>query len=132
MMHINTTQKKAISSIGEEIGLELGLKFISDFQQAFPNEIPSFVLGREIMDQILSQPGCEGIQFFMGLNEKSEKTLVYIGLDRDGNAILSYSQVTVSGAFETQEGIVADRIDRGGGRINTGTYDTDNGNWSVE
>lgn len=131
-MHVNTTQKKAISSIGEEIGLELGLKFISDFQQNFPNEIPSFILGREIMDQILSQPGCAGIQFFMGLNEKSEKTLVYIGLDSDGNSLLAYSQVTVSGNFETKEGIVADRIDRGGGMVRTGTYDTDNGNWTIE
>ena len=102
--------KRDIQSIGEEIGYELGAQMVNDYQIANPNEIQAYVIGRDIIDQILAQPGCAGIQFYNAYNEIGEKTLVYVGLDKDGKAILKYSTVNPIGELTTQTGIVADRI----------------------
>ena len=130
MMHVNTTPKKAVSSIGEEIGLELGLKFVADYQKANPTETHSYVVGKDIISKILAQPGCEGIRFHMALNEMGETTMVYTGLDNSGLPILNYSVVSNKGIITSEAGIVADRITRGGGRVEGGAFDTDN--WNLE
>lgn len=130
MMHVNTTQQKTVSSIGEEIGLELGLKLVADFQKANPTETHSYIIGKEIIEKILAQPGCEGIRFHMALNEMSETTMVYTGLDSKGQPILNYSVVSAEGILSSEAGIVADRITRGGGRVEGGAFDTDN--WNVD
>ncbi len=36
-------------------------------------------MGKEILTKILEQPGCAGIRFYNGINEKGEKTLVTLG-----------------------------------------------------
>ena len=130
MTHVNTTPKKAVSSIGEEIGLELGLKFVADYQKVNPTETHSYVVGKDIISKILAQPGCEGIRFHMALNETGETTMVYTGLDNSGLPILNYSVVSNKGIITSEAGIVADRITRGGGRVEGGAFDNDN--WNLE
>ena len=53
-----------VASIGEEIGYELGKKMVLDFQVANPDEVHSFTIGRNVIDEILAQPGCVGIRFY--------------------------------------------------------------------
>jgi hypothetical protein len=132
MMHVNTTPKKTVSSIGEEIGLELGLKLVADYQKANPTETHSYVIGKGIIEKILNQPGCEGLRFHMALNELGETTMVYTGLDASGQPILNYSVVSNEGVLSNQAGIVADRTSRGGGRVEGGAFDTDNWNFETE
>jgi len=132
MMHVNTTPKKSVSSIGEEIGLELGLKFVSDYQKANPTETQSYVVGKDIISKILAQPGCEGIRFHMALNEMGETTMVYTGLDAKGQPILNYSVVSNEGILSNAAGIVADRTSRGGGSVEGGAFDNDNWNFETE
>ena len=132
MMRVNTTPAKSISSIGEEIGLELGLKFVTDYQKANPTETHSYVIGREIIEKILTQPGCQGLRFHMALNEAGETTMVYTGVDSQGQPILSYSVISTEGVLSSEAGIVADRITRGGGRVEGGAFDTDNWNFETE
>jgi hypothetical protein len=126
----NQTLSKTVASIGEEIGYELGNQMVASFQNAFPSENSFFVIGRQVIDQILSQPGCVGLKVYNALNEQGEKTLVYMGLDATGKALLEYVQVNQSGAFETSPAIVADRIERGG-RGSVG-IDADDFNWQVD
>jgi hypothetical protein len=132
MMHVNTTPQKTVSSIGQEIGLELGLKFVSDYQKANPTETHSYVVGKGIIEKILAQPNCEGIRFHMATNEMGETTMVYTGLDSKGQPILNYSIVNNEGILCNEAGIVADRITRGGGRVEGGAFDNDNWNFETE
>ena len=126
-----TSSKKTIASIGEEIGLELGKQMVQDFQIANPKEIQHYTIGKNIISEILAQPGCEGIRFYMAYNEMGEKTMVYVGLDSDGKAIITYTTINKDGNLEQKPAIVADRIDRGGPTEKSG-YDADSWTWETE
>ena len=107
---------KKVASIGEEIGLELGTQFVKDYQIANPSDVRYYVIGRDIIDEILAQPGCVGIRFYNAYNEIGEKTLVYVGLDEKANVISEYSCINNEGMLENTKGIVADRAGTRGGR----------------
>lgn len=113
-MHNETLAKKATAAIGEEIGYELGTQFISDFRNANPNETLSYIVGKDIISQILAQPGCEGIRFYNALNEAGKKTLVYVGVDKEGNNLFQISMVNETGKITNEDAVVADRSDDGG------------------
>ena len=126
------SSKKEIALIGEEIGLELGKEMVRDFQIANPNDVQFYNVGKNIINQILNQPGCEGIRFYNAYNEMGEKTLVYVGLDINGKALLSYSVINVNGSLKKEAAIVADRITRGeGGGTKTG-ISLDDWTWDAE
>lgn len=99
--------KKA--DVGADIGHEEGYKMVTAFREANPQAVPGFFIGRNILEQILNQPGCVGISYRKGLNEAGEEHLVYTGVDAEGNDILTYSVVTTAGDIQTENGIVADR-----------------------
>lgn len=105
----------SLETIGEEIGQELGAKMIKDFQDHNPNENQWHFVGRNIIDQILAQPGCVGIRFYNGLNESGEQNLVYVGVDKNNEIISEFSTIGIEGKIEQHKGIVADRGTRGNG-----------------
>lgn len=118
---------KAIATIGEEIGLELGTQMVKGYQKANPSDVHSYLIGRDIIDQILAQPGCVGIKFFNALNEQGEKTLVYLGVDKSGEAILQISVVNGEGVLSSELGIVADRVRIPNGKPSS--LDSDDSEW---
>lgn len=122
--------KKEMAAIGEEIGYELGAQMVKDYQVANPSDVHWYAVGRNIIDQILAQPGCAGIKFYNAYNELGEKTLVYVGVDSLGAALLEYSIINNNGVLEVEKGIVADRIERGG--RTKGTPDADNWTWDID
>jgi len=109
--------KKPTAAIGEEIGYELGTEFITNYHNANPNDTYSYIVGKNIIEQILAQPGCEGIRFYNAYNEAGKKTLVYVGVDKNGNNIFQYSVVNNAGEITTEDGVVGDRSDDGGDSI---------------
>jgi hypothetical protein len=112
MQHKELLTKTGIAQIGEEIGLELGHKLVNDFKVANPGSRLFNVIGKNIIETILSQPGCEGIRFYNAINEEGQNTLVYVGVDYQGLDILTYTIVKSTGnAIELvkQNAIVADR-----------------------
>lgn len=122
---------KKVASIGEEIGLELGTQFIKDYQVANPTDVQYYVIGRNIIDEILAQPGCVGIRFYNAYNEIGEKTLVYVGLNKDGKAIVEYTCINNEGVLESQKGIVADRIDRGS-KGGSSSFEEEGWGWIID
>lgn len=102
-------ETKNLAEVGEDIGLAEGTKLVNAFREANPDATPGYYIGRNILDQILNQPGCVGIRFKKCLSE-NEEHLVYTGVDADGKDILSYSVVTNTGDIVKQNGIVADKI----------------------
>ena len=101
-------ETKSLSEIGEDIGLAEGVKLVNAFRAANPDAVPGFFIGRNILDQILNQPGCVGIRYRKCLSEGNEH-LVYTGVDAEGNDILTFPAVAPSGELIIEDGIVADR-----------------------
>ena len=99
---------KSLAEVGEDIGLAEGTKLVNAFREANPDATPGYYIGRNILDQILNQPGCVGINFKKCLSE-NEEHLVYTAVDADGKDILSYSLVTSTGDIVKENGIVADK-----------------------
>lgn len=104
-----TIINRNLATIGENIGLEEGIELVQAFRQANPEAVQGYFIGRNILDEILSQPGAAGIRFRKCLYEGKE-SLVYTGVDAEGNDILEYTVVTETGDIVKKEGIVADRI----------------------
>lgn len=104
-----TTTERNLASIGEEISHELGAKMVKDFQDANPDDTTGNYIGREILENILEQPGCQGICFYNAINETGRKTLVYVGVDANKELMTSYTAIDIDGKLINQRGIVADR-----------------------
>ncbi|HEX6432265.1 MAG TPA: hypothetical protein VF008_31450 [Niastella sp.] len=109
MMQTELLTKRNIATIGEEITHELGAELVNNYRKAHPNDVNGYVIGKEILNQILAQPGCAGIQFYNAINEVGQKTLVYVGLDQNGKQLVNYSVVTTDAQIKLEKGIVADR-----------------------
>ena len=106
----NALETKSLVQVGEDIGLAEGTRLVQNFREANPDATPGYFIGRNIIDQILNQPGCVGINFRKCLSSNNEEHLVYTAVDAEGKDILSYSVVTTSGDIEKYDGIVADKI----------------------
>ena len=108
-------EEKALmnAASGENVGYELGARMVKDHFDRFQMPGSQFV-GRNILEQILAQPGCVGIKIYNALNEKGERTYVLTGADQHGKDILQITAVNPEGILEKSEGIVADRSITGG------------------
>jgi hypothetical protein len=115
MMQKELTTKKDYAAVGEEISHELAHEFIKAYQETNPTENRGYHIGRNIIEQILAQPGCVGMRFYYGLNEDGVKTLVYVGLDADGNDLVKRAVITSNGDLTHADGIWADRVGTGWG-----------------
>ena len=106
----NAIETKSLAEVGEDIGLEEGIQLVKNFRDANPDATPGYFIGRNIIDQILSQPGCVGIKFRKCLTNNNEEHLVYTAVDAEGKDILEFCVVDNTGNLEQYNGIVADRI----------------------
>jgi len=102
--------KKDYAAVGEEIGHEKGIDFVKAYNEAHPADFAGHTIGRNIIDQILAQPGCVGMRFYNALNEEGRKTLVYVGIDAEGKDLIRKTVVQEDGTLG-YTGIVADRLD---------------------
>jgi len=103
-------ETKTLAEVGEDIGLSEGAQLVNAFTAANPDATPGYYIGRNILEQIMAQPGCVGINFRKCLTNMNEEHLVYTGVDADGKDILEFSVVTNTGDIIKKDGIVADRI----------------------
>jgi hypothetical protein len=110
MKQIELVQTQNLAEVGEDIGLSEGKQMVKAFREANPDATTGYYIGRNILDQILAQPGCVGINFRKCLTETNQEHLVYTGVDAEGRDILEYSVVTNTGDLVKQDGIVGDRI----------------------
>ena len=101
-------QKLVDETVGEHIGYDLGVKMVKDYYDATGIGAAQFV-GKNIIERILSQPDCIGINIYNALNERGEKTYVLVGLDKENNPILNITAVNLEGQINQLNGIVADR-----------------------
>jgi hypothetical protein len=81
-------QKSYTADSGKEIGYEAGAKMVKRHFDENPDDVIAHFIGRNIIEQLLAQPGCVGIRAFYGLNDLGIKSLVLVGVDYAGNNIL--------------------------------------------
>ena len=98
-----------LSEVGENIGLNEGCKLVNAFREANPGATTGYYIGKNILEEILAQPGCVGINFRKCLTEDNSEHLVYTGVNEDGKDILEYTVVTNTGDLVKQDAIVADK-----------------------
>ncbi|MDQ6761343.1 MAG: hypothetical protein M3015_01805 [Bacteroidota bacterium] len=109
-MNQNTLVETAnLTEVGENIGLAAGIELVNAFKAVNPTATSGYYIGRNILEQIMSQPGCVGINFRKCLTNLNEEHLVYTAVDADGKDILTYSVVTNTGDIVKQDAIVADK-----------------------
>jgi hypothetical protein len=98
-------------AIGEEITHELAAKMVKDHHDKHTVEgSNSYFIGKDVINQILSQPGCVGIRIFDAINEQGCKTLVYVGIDAKGKSILEITTVSNDGKLAVIKAAVGDQI----------------------
>lgn len=108
-MQKELTTKKDYSQVGEAISHEMAADFVNAHAKTSPEGVTSFVIGRNIIDEILAQQGCVGMRFYNALNENGQKTLVYVAIDADGKDIVKKVIVLEDGQLATVNATVADR-----------------------
>jgi hypothetical protein len=98
-------------SVGEQISHELAAKMVKNHHDTHSiDDSNSYYIGKNIIEQMLAQPGCVGIRFFDAINEFGNKTLVYVGINAKGKSILEYSAVNDNGKLAVVEGMASDRV----------------------
>jgi hypothetical protein len=102
-------ETKNLAEVGENIGLTEGRQLVNAFRAANPTATKGYYIGRNILEQIMAQPGCAGINFRKCLTNMNEEHLVYTGVDAEGKDILEFSVVTNTGDIVKQDAIIADR-----------------------
>jgi len=96
-------------SIGEHIGYEKGAKMIKDYYDAYGPSNCHFV-GKNILEKLINQPDCIGINVYKALNDKGEQTYVFIGVDSTGKALLEYTAVNDNGDLAKEIGLVTNKF----------------------
>ena len=98
-----------VATIGEAIDHELASNLVKSYYEKYPESFTGVTIGRNIIEQILTQPGCVGMRFYDAINEEGQKTLVYVGVDASGKDMTKQVVVEKGGAISTVPAIVADR-----------------------
>jgi len=104
-------EKVDYRTVGAQISHELAEKMVKDHFDKYGDESKAYVVGRNIIEQLLAQPGCVGIRFHDAINESGIKTMVYMGIDENGKNIFEYSSVDKNGKIVVTEGMSADKLD---------------------
>ncbi|MGN6437441.1 MAG: hypothetical protein ACTHMM_12955 [Agriterribacter sp.] len=97
------------ANIGEHIGYEKGAKMIKDYFDAYGPSNSHFV-GKNILEKLINQPDCIGINVYKALNDKGEQTYVFIGVDSTGKALLEYTAVNDNGDLAKEIGLVTNKF----------------------
>ncbi|TDW95691.1 hypothetical protein [Dinghuibacter silviterrae] len=99
------------ASVGEHIGAEAGAKMVKNFYEAHPDQAYGHLIGRDILEKMLAQPGCAGLSIYPAYDDNSNvRTLVFAGVDADGQEILQYSTIQEGGQIVMHDGVVVDHI----------------------
>lgn len=103
-------QKKGFSpNVGEDIGYELGAKWIKNYYDQNQDDVLAHFMGRNMIESILAQPGVTGIRMFHAYNDLGIKQLILVGVNAEGQNILNYTTVGENGELIKKKGIVADK-----------------------
>ncbi len=102
--------KKNYAEVGQDISHEMAADFVKAYEETHAGEVRGYYICRNMIDQILAQPGCVGMNFYYGMNQEGQKTLVYMGVDADGKDLVKKTVILNNGTIKEEEAIVADFV----------------------
>jgi hypothetical protein len=87
---------------GSPIDLELAASWTKHYRDRHPEETISQFFGKEILENILAQPGCLGIRFYYAYDEPhgGKKHLIIAGAMADGTDQIHTQPLEVEAAAE--------------------------------
>jgi hypothetical protein len=100
-------QRSYRADSGKNIGYEAGAKMVKRHHDQNPDDFLAQFIGKDLLGDILNQPGCIGLRMFYGLNELGLRTLVLVGVDEQGKSITSISQIDIIGHISKKPAIIA-------------------------
>jgi hypothetical protein len=100
-----STVPKFDGSDSGPIALPIARQWVQNFknQMSSPDEIRAHYFGRDIIDRLLSQPGCTGIRVYYALNDKNVKEVLIVGVDDKGD-----NQLPANDKLDAQDNVIAD------------------------
>jgi hypothetical protein len=90
------TNCPVICQTGEFISTTDAVDMIKEYQDLHPGTTKSNLCGRELIETLLSVPGCEGLRLFNGFAEGDHK-IVLVPVDAMHHAIVKYQLTTNAG-----------------------------------
>ena len=83
---------------GAPIDLATAAQWTANYRNNQPNGIRAHFFGRDILEKILAQDGCEGIRIYYALNDAGEQQLILVGAnaneqDQTNGTIADFSSV---------------------------------------
>jgi predicted alternative tryptophan synthase beta-subunit len=112
-LHIDeiTAIPSFIPSVGEDIGADMGAKMVKNYFDVHPDDAYGHVIGRDILEKLLAQPGCAGLSIHPGYNDESNvRQLVFAAVDAEGQQILKYTIIGDNGKMEIKNALVVDHV----------------------
>ncbi len=111
MQNVVLEQEKLakVNEIGKHIGLEKAEEMVKRFFDAHPEQAYSNVMGREIIEKILSQLDCQGISILPGYDSEGKRHVILTGVDANLKPILNYNVINISGRLGSEDGLVANQ-----------------------
>ena len=74
---------------GSIITLAEGSEMTAEFRKAHPNATKAVYYTADVYEDILAQTGCVGIRIYKAINEDGKLTNVLVGVDKDGNDMIT-------------------------------------------
>ena len=68
---------------GEEFPLATASEWTANYRAANPDDIQAHFFGMDILNKILSQPGCVGLRMYYALDELGVKQMIVVGVNAD-------------------------------------------------
>lgn len=81
---------RKIAEIGALISRKQATEMTEKWQREEPDAVRSILYGRDIFDQLLAVPGCEGIRVFNAYTDELTQAFVFVTVDGRNNNIREY------------------------------------------
>ena len=83
---------RKIADIGELILRKKAKEMVEKWQREEPEAVKSILYGRDIFDELMAVPGCEGIRVFNAYTDNNTQTFVFVAVDGRNNNIREYKR----------------------------------------
>jgi hypothetical protein len=95
---LTTEEREAADQMGTLIPLSQFEEMKASFQKDInPDDTRAVSYGRTVLEKVLVQKGCVGIRFYFAKDKEGKQTLIFIGVDKNGNDIVSPADAKVEG-----------------------------------
>lgn len=95
---LTAEEREAADRMGTLIPFSQFEEMKASFQKDIsPEGTRAVSYGRTVLEKVLAQKGCVGIRFYFAKDKEGKQTLIFIGVDKNGNDMTSPVNAKVEG-----------------------------------